>query len=292
MTPRKSPSITLVAAAVSVLAACATPSTLHEEAHMTANKTNNKKQQILALLKGLETRDPAPVAIINPSKYIQHNLGAADGLAGFAELLQHLPEGSVKVSPGRVFQDGDFVFTHTQYEFFGPKVGFDIFRFEDGKVVEHWDNLQERPGTPNPSGHSMIDGPTSATDLEKTEQNKALVRDFINAILVNGQMERLASFFDGDHYVQHNPGAADGLTGLGAALKALAEKGLTIKYDRIHRVLGEGNFVLVVSEGTLGGQATSFYDLFRVENGRLAEHWDTLESIPPRSAWKNANGKF
>ena len=65
-----------------------------------------------------------------------------------------------------------------------------------------------------------------------------------------------------------------------------------MKYERIHKVLGEGNFVLVVSEGSLGGEATSFYDLFRVGDGKIAEHWDTIEAIPRRSTWKNENGKF
>jgi predicted SnoaL-like aldol condensation-catalyzing enzyme len=65
-----------------------------------------------------------------------------------------------------------------------------------------------------------------------------------------------------------------------------------MQYEQIHWVLGEGNFVLVVSEGSFGGQHTSFYDLFRVENGKLAEHWDTIEVIPPRDHWRNDNGKF
>jgi predicted SnoaL-like aldol condensation-catalyzing enzyme len=72
----------------------------------------------------------------------------------------------------------------------------------------------------------------------------------------------------------------------------MAAQGITMKYDQIHRVLGEGNFVLVVSEGNLGGQQISFYDLFRVKNGKIAEHWDTIEPIPARKTWKNDNGKF
>jgi predicted SnoaL-like aldol condensation-catalyzing enzyme len=72
----------------------------------------------------------------------------------------------------------------------------------------------------------------------------------------------------------------------------MAAQGVVMKYDVIHRVLGEGNFVLTVSEGSFGGAPTAFYDLFRVERGTIAEHWDTLETIPPREQWKNANGKF
>jgi predicted SnoaL-like aldol condensation-catalyzing enzyme len=45
----------------------------------------------------------------------------------------------------RVFQDSDFVFAHTEYNFFGPKIGFDIFRFEGGLIAEHWDTLEAIP---------------------------------------------------------------------------------------------------------------------------------------------------
>lgn len=250
-----------------------------------------RKQQVVALLKSIETGDSGPVVVINPDNYIQHNLGAADGLAGFGALLQALPPGSARVNTVRVFEDGEYVFAHTDYNFFGPKIGFDIFRFENGRIVEHWDNLQEATG-PNPNGHTMTDGPTEAHDPAKTAANKALVRAFVDDVLVHGRVDRLAGYFDGDRYVQHNPHIGDNLSGLAAALEAMAAKGITMKYDWIHRVLGEGNFVLVVSEGSIAGAATSFYDLFRVENGKIAEHWDTIEAIPDRSAWRNENGKF
>lgn len=250
------------------------------------------KQKVVSLLKAIETGASEPVSYINPNKYIQHNLGVADGLAGFGALLQALPPNSAKVNTIRAFQDGDFVFTHTDYNFFGPKIGFDIFRFEDGKIVEHWDNLQEKPAKPNPSGHTMIDGVTEIKDLDKTEVNKKLVKSFVEDILVNGRMEKLAGYFNGDNYIQHNPNIPDKLSGLGAALESLGKQGIFLKYDKIHKVLGEGNFVLVVSEGHFGKDYNAFYDLFRVENGKIAEHWDVIELIPSKDNWKNNNGKF
>ena len=105
-------------------------------------------------------------------------------------------------------------------------------------------------------------------------------------------MEKLSQYFDGDHYIQHNPLIADGLSGLASALEGMAKAGVTMKYDRVHKVLGKGNFVLAVSEGQFAGKHTSFYDLFRVQAGRIAEHWDTIEAIPPRAEWQNPNGKF
>lgn len=73
----------------------------------------NHKQQVIDLLKSIETGAPGPVAVINPTKYTQHNLAAADGLAGFGELMKQLPPGSAKVNTRRVLQDGDFVIAHT-----------------------------------------------------------------------------------------------------------------------------------------------------------------------------------
>jgi predicted SnoaL-like aldol condensation-catalyzing enzyme len=250
----------------------------------------SQKQQVVDLLKAIETGAPEPIDVIDADTYIQHNLGAADGLAGFHALLKAVPQGA-HVNTVRVFQDGHYVFAHTEYNVFGPQIGFDIFRFENGKIVEHWDNLQET-ADPNPSGRSMIDGPTEARDLDKSTANKALAESFVRDLLVDGQMDTLAGYCDGDRYIQHHPQIADGVSNLAAAFKAWADAGIVAKYDRIHRVLGEGDFVLVVSEGHFNGEATSFYDLFRVENGKIAEHWDIVETIPAKSEWKNKNGKF
>ena len=57
-----------------------------------------------------------------------------------------------------------------------------------------------------------------------------------------------------------------------------------MKYDRIQKVFAHGTFVLTVSEGTLGGRHTSFYGLLRVQNGKIAEHWDVIEPIAPRNS--------
>lgn len=252
----------------------------------------NPKEQVVALLKSIETGDAAPVDFINANKYIQHNLAIKDGLAGFGAALAALPQGSARVNTVRVFQDGDFVFAHTDYNFFGPKIGFDIFRFEGGKIVEHWDNLAVTPTSHNPSGHSMIDGTTTVQDLDKTASNKALVEQFVRDVLMGQAPDKLTTYFDGDKYIQHNPAIADGLSGLGAALTEMAKNGITMKYDRIHKVLGEGNFVLVVSEGEFAGKQVSYYDLFRVEAGKIAEHWDVIENILPQSEWQHQNGKF
>ena len=252
----------------------------------------SNKEKVVELLKSIETGAQKPVGYINPNQYTQHNLAVADGLAGFGAVLQQLPPNSAKVNTVRAFQDGDFVFTHTDYNFFGPKIGFDVFRFEDGKIVEHWDNLQVKPNNPNPSGRTMLDGSTQITDLDKTEANKTLVNQFVNDILVHGKMDKIGDYIVADNYTQHNPQIADGLSGLGEALEYMASQGISMTFSKVHKVLGEGNFVLTMSEGTFAGNPTSFYDLFRVEQGKIVEHWDVIETIPAKEEWKNNNGKF
>jgi predicted SnoaL-like aldol condensation-catalyzing enzyme len=249
-----------------------------------------RKQQVVDLLKSLETKDPAPLVYVNSDKYIQHNLQVGPGPAGVAALIKSLPP-EATVNTIRVFEDGDYVFAHTEYNFFGPKIGFDIFRFEDGLIVEHWDNLQETATEPSPSGHTMIDGPTTASDLDQSEANKALMRRYMEDLLA-GRRETFPSYFNGAQYIQHNPWLADTVPGLIVGLQALAAKGQAVVYKSVHRILGEGDFVLVVAEATFGDALTGIYDLFRIENGKIAEHWDTLEAIPPRDQWKNSNGKF
>lgn len=251
------------------------------------------KEKAIAVISSIETGNSEAVNYINPNKYIQHNLAVADGLEGFGSVLQQLPKGSAKANVIRALQDGDYVVMHTEYNFFGPKSGFDIFRFEEGRIVEHWDNLQEI-APKNSSGHTQFDGDTTITDLDKTEENKTIVSDFVNTILMKGEMAKINQFIGNEDsdYIQHNPAIADGLNGLGVALNELAKANMPMTYSQNHRILGEGNFVLSISEGTFMNKHVAFYDLFRLDNGKIVEHWDTVEPIPEKSEWKNNNGKF
>jgi len=250
----------------------------------------SKKDLLRKFLKGIETGDAMAAAVVNEEKYIQHNPQTHEGSEGIAALFARLSKTSPRVTFVRVFEDGDFAFAHNEYDFSSLRIAFEVFRLEDGRAVEPWDNIQPKQG-PNPSGRSMLDGATEIVDFEKTETNRAFIRAFVDEVLVHRQLEKLEDYLD-DALIQHNPQLADGLSALRAALRATANGNLKIQYDQIHRVLAEGNFVLCVSEGTRDGVHSSFYDLFRVAGGKIAEHWDTIEAIPPRSEWKNKNGKF
>ena len=252
----------------------------------------DRKQKICALLKAIETGDSAAVAVVDEDKYIQHNPQTHEGSEGLAALFERLAKTSPRVNIVRVFEDGDYVFAHTEYDFSSRNIGFEIFRFEGDRAVEHWDNIQPRRG-PNPSGHSMVDGETGVADPERTGSNRRLVQSFVEEVLLAASPDRLGNFIDDGRYTEHNPRLGDELEQIHAALSATAANGdAVIRYDKLHRLLADGNFVLSVCEGSLDGVHSSFFDLFRVQENRLVEHWDTTEAIPPRSEWKNDNGKF
>lgn len=253
---------------------------------------SNRKERICALLKGLETGDPESVSVVNEEKYVQHNPQTHEGSEGLAALFKRLSKTSPRVNIVRIFEDGDFVFGHTEYDFSDRNIGFEIFRFEDDQAVEHWDNIQKRK-EPNVSGHSMVDGPVEVTDIEHTEHNRLIIQSFIEAVLISQSDKDLLSYISPTEYTEHSPDFGDDLSAFRNVLNdPFGDNNKPFRYKKLHRLLAEGNFVLSVCEGYSRQILSSFFDLFRLENGNIVEHWGTTEAIPPESEWKNDNGKF
>ena len=96
----------------------------------------------------------------------------------------------------------------------------------------------------------MIDGPTKA-----------------NNVLVESWFEKLEHYIDSERFTQHDPKVTDRLSALRSELQRTSDEVVAIKYDRLHLLLAEGSYVLAVSEGSLDGTHSSFYDLFRDSGG-------------------------
>lgn len=301
--------ITLLLTATLTMTALAGCSTSSNNADNTASSTSATTQETestkteqtqtekaLALIDTFATGDTDIAKELLAEDYIQHNLAYGTGRDAFISSVEYLASADEKttVENIRAFEDGDKVFLQTVYNFAGAgeQVAFDIFRFDnEGKIAEHWDNLAAK-AEPNPSGHTQIDGTMEVTDLDKTEENRKLVEDFLYDVMQGNNLDKTPDYFDGDTYIQHNTGIADGVSGLNEALAALAEQNIQMIYTTTHQLLAQGNFVLAVSEGTFGDKPTAYYDLWRVENGKIAEHWDVMETIADKSTWQNQNGKF
>ena len=223
--------------------------------------------------------------------FIQHDPNLADGLAGmksFAAEIASSPAANITIY--RTLVDGDFVLLHSRYggvgRYAGPAIAFDLFRFKDGKIVEHWGG-QESEAPPNLSGRTQLDGPTEILDREKTEANRTLVRTYRETVMVALRFDRIEEFIEGAHYAQHASKIGDGIARLRDRIASVAKEGGKL-YLTHRRFVAEGNFVLVLSEGDLPSGPTALYDLFRVENGKIVEHWDVMQPVPDKTASGNS----
>lgn len=268
----------------------------HNDNQQTNTSTMSKKETVGTFLGAVMQNDPTTMRALANANYIQHNPFIPTGLEPFINMLPILQENGTTAENVRMFVDGNYVFMHNIWrnaQPFGAEemVSFDIIRIdENGKVAEHWDAM-----TPlvkeTASGRTQTDGPTEATDLDKTEANKALAKAMVEDILMGKNPEKITDYISTEMYHQHNPDIKDGLSGIMEAVEYLTSKNNMFLYTKIHKVLGEGNFVLTISEGQWNGTTNVFYDLLRFEDGKAVEHWDVIQPIPTEGL-ANENGMF
>jgi predicted SnoaL-like aldol condensation-catalyzing enzyme len=248
-----------------------------------------------AMIDLFRKKDPTAVDRYFAESFMQHDPNITDGLAGMKSLAAEVASSpAADITIYRTLVDGDFVLLHSRYDgverYGASAIAFDLFRFKDGKIVEHWGG-QEPEAPPNLSGRTQVDGPTEVLDREKTEANRTLVRTYRETVMVSLRFDRIEEFIEGAHYAQHASKIGDGIARLRDRIASVAKEGGQL-YLTPRRFVAEGNFVLVLTEGDLPSGPTALYDLFRVENGKIVEHWDVLTPIPPRDEWKNSNGPF
>ena len=256
----------------------------------------SNKEIVGTFLGAVLKNDPETMRKLANADYIQHNPFLPTGLEPFIQMLPVLQENGTTAENIRMFQDGNYVFMHNIWRNAKPfgadeMVSFDIIRLdENGKVAEHWDAM-----TPlvkeTVNGRTQTDGPTEIQDLDKTEANKALAKALVEDVLMGKNPNKITDYISAETYHQHNPDIKDGLQGIVEAVEYLTSQNNMFQYTKIHKVLGEGNFVLTVSEGQWNNTNNVFYDLFRIENGKVVEHWDVIQPIPTEGLANN-NGMF
>jgi predicted SnoaL-like aldol condensation-catalyzing enzyme len=140
------------------------------------------------------------------------------------------------------------------------------------------------------AGLLVSSAPIPAAADDTREANKKTVVEFYEAAINRKDFEAASKFF-GPRYVQHNPNAPDGIEGFKAFLGFLREK-FPQSRSEIKRVWAEGDYVIlhVHAVRTPGARGSAIVDIFKLENGKIVEHWDVIQEIPEKAA--NNNGMF
>jgi predicted SnoaL-like aldol condensation-catalyzing enzyme/truncated hemoglobin YjbI len=251
-------------------------------------KMKTNKEKAIAINKAVQNGDAEAAAALVTENYIQHTPTVPDGKNGLRILVAKIKNKEIpapKINTVRSFEDGEFVVLHHDVSWPNRKAMFEIFRFENRLAAEHWSSIADHPEK-TVNGHSMLDGATEITDKDLTEKNKEFAASFVQTVLIDGRFDKLSEFYHPE-IIQHNPFLDNTVPGWLKGVEELQKKGVSIEIKKIFKVLGEGNFVLVCSEGKFGGKYTAFFDLFRLENGIIVEHWDVLQEIPERMAHDN-----
>jgi predicted SnoaL-like aldol condensation-catalyzing enzyme len=227
------------------------------------------------------TSGPDPDAAIDrhyAPDFIQHSPIFPAGRDGLKAMVKQAKESGAAYQLLQAIGDGAHavLFARVTGMAEEPMLLFNFYRVADDKIAEHWEGIQPEPlratGTP-----TLTDGLAEITDVDRTERNRDLVRDMIEKVFVGRNPATLDDYVAVDKLVQHNP------------LRSGSSNG-SVEYAKLHRIIAEGNFVFAQSEGTLDGQPHAFLQLFRVQDGKIAEHWDVATAIPDQPP--HDNGMF
>jgi predicted SnoaL-like aldol condensation-catalyzing enzyme len=226
--------------------------------------TSNKNIIAQFYKKIVGQRDSSLINTYVREDYIQHSAAGKDGrqaLYEMVEFLKTLPKPQETQLPvKRLIGDGDMVVIQLDIQFMGRRmVVVDLFRVVDGKLAEHWDAVQEIAA----DNDVMTDGTSTVDTTANTIANKQLVSDFYADVFECGNSE-LSKYLSPD-YIEHN--IEERLDSYNGSIN-------------LRRMIGEGDFVVVQSELIRDAKSFALYDIIRVANNKIVEHWSARQLIP------------
>ncbi len=195
--------------------------------------------------------DFATVEKMLDENYIQHNPFVPSGRAAFLAMLPKLQQHGSRIENVRILEDGPYVVMHHKWINAAP------FGYNKAAAfhIIRFDSRSQIAEHWNvmredsTSRSSLTDGETQIDDRERTIENKELVAELMCSRIQN---------LSGD-----------------------------LRYDRLHKVLGEGNFVIAISEAFRVGEPFAVYDLFRIRNQNVKEYWQISQKIPSENLANN-----
>ena len=241
--------------------------------------------------------------------HVQHNPNEGNGTNGLIEYFRTnlwSQPGDMDAVPYRMIAEGDLVVTQAHWSPPGQDdnhsiglVSADIYRVVDGKVVEHWDAAQPIPEGESVNGNTMLDGGTlEPASPETVAMNKQIVLRYMEEVINQRNVDVLDEIMIAD-WQAHNAGEPNGRDNLKEYLGGLFGQFPEVHAD-VKRVVAEGNFVVTQSQYTMNEKdrgndfaqpSGATFDFFRLENGKIVEHWDVIQRpVPEKSV--NGNSMF
>ncbi|MEO5876350.1 MAG: hypothetical protein ABIS86_05000 [Streptosporangiaceae bacterium] len=177
-------------------------------------------------------------------EFIQHSPIFPAGWDGLIASIDHAKGLGASYEVLRAIGDGDLAVLHARVTGFAehPLIMFNVYRVADSKIIEHWEGLQPE------FDPALAGGTTEVSELDRTDGNRALVRDLIEKSCADGA-----------------PGAAGDPD---------------LNYVQLHQLVAEGNFVYAQCAGEKEGQQYAVHELFRLQDGEVVEGWNVVTPIP------------
>ena len=225
--------------------------------------------------------------------YIQHAPAYGDGPGNMMAAIakEQIEDTDAKVRLYRTIAEDDYVAIHSVWFSGGAEyVYVDIWRRENGQLVEHWDHSQQSPDEAA-NTNTLYAGPKA--DVYSTQDKEQNRERAIAVLNVFSQLDDISAARDyiADDYIQHNPTVADGKPAFIALLEELGGMQLQIE-TTIAKTIAMGDMVLIHSRQRDGSNpedlGKGYIDIFRFnDDGKIVEHWDIEEAVPAESANDN-----
>lgn len=224
-------------------------------------------------------------------RYTQHSTGVGDGAEGFLEFFEPFvarnPKREIEII--RILEDGPWVVCNAYQslnEGAAEWVTMDLFFTDpDGLILEHWDTIAPYVADTK-SGEDMIRGTREINSNAATEANKALVLEFTKQVLQERGFDKLQQFV-ADDLIQHAPDIGSGRSGMATWLKS-DDAGT---YEFLFQLVGQGDTVVTYGKRHADGEDIAVFNVYRIADKKIVEHWMNEEEISPRENWGNT-GKF
>ncbi|MFK7757948.1 MAG: hypothetical protein AB8B53_13540 [Flavobacteriales bacterium] len=241
----------------------------------------------LAFTEALENGNEKALKLLVSDTLIQHNPMLKDGAEGLKALMPQGKKSNYKVEVYRAGQEEKYAFIHGLYDYNGKQAGIELFRFEDGKIAEHWSAFSPITKA-NYSGNSQLDGAQKFNDGDSPKSHWKIAHKFVYGTYIIGTSDHLSKTNeDFNEYASHLYSGRDKIMdGLDLRQKA----GIDLKHTELIKTYGEGGLCLSVSKGTLNAKEVLIFDLFGFKDGTISDHWEVIEDFTPKTESINSNG--